>query len=478
MTLPGYRARIQIGSHVWTVDAGDPAAYGPALPLRSGWTMATGEPSYPGPITETVSIPLVCADHTIPDSITIGDPIEVLISPAGVTPDPAVPSTLIWGQWLMVADVSVSPHPLGLLVTVNGAGWLSTLSDRGSILESESGSSIGNRTFAAFNIAGQEWVSGDSDYIGAVGNDFLLAAEAPAWVTLADRANRYELLVRGAYTQPVVTRGLPGGPTGGWRPRTCMRPIVAQADLVLVGGIGAVVPRAATAANSVINAAYIPTDLEWSRTRDSTPTRWIASYVTAIPGTPPDPIFVDGPPAELVLDTTPTGVLPRVYQIDTGATDVIHAILPDMVPPAADLARAWVYEAAAAGEVPGLYRTTSLGIPLTSPAAVAALPQLWLNWLASRLVSAAPVLDRGIVVSNLATHMRPTGRSWFAGRCVGAEVTIAADPAESMGRVSVTIDLTPTLPIPPIATGHLIWSAVPAMTWAVTPVTWHDLRLT
>lgn len=477
MTLPGYRARIQIGAHVWTVDAGAPAAYGPALPLRSGWTMTPGEPSYPGPITETVSIPLVCADHTIPDSITIGDPIEVLIAPAGVDPDPAAPDTLIWGQWTMVADLSVSPHPLGLLVTVNGAGWNSTLPGLGSSVYTPAGTDLVNLTLYAFDTAGQAWTRLDPDYAEAVAYDFLLTEEPWAWVTLEARATRYTTLLRHSYFQPAVTRGLPGGPSAGWAVRTCSRPTPAQADLLLVGGAGTVVPRAATAANAVIPAALVPTDLEWSRTRDATPTRWAATYVTAVPGTPPAD-WVEGPTAEIVLDTTPTNTLPRVYQIDTGASDLVHALIPDFTPAASDLARAWIYEAAAAGEVPGLYRTASLGLPLTTAGAVAALPRLWLNWLSvSSGTSPAPVLDRGIVVTGLGANMRPTGRSWFAGRCIGAQLTIDPDPAEGMGRVTLTLDLTPTLPVPPTAAGRLAWSGVPVMTWDVTPVTWHDLRL-
>lgn len=241
-----YRATVTVGSHSWTAERGQAAAFGPVLPLDLGWELPDDQPVPGQPNPDTATVNLVTAEALA--DVATGTPCRVTVW-LDDTPG-ARPYATVAGE---VGDLEVFPQELP-----NGG-----LGVRTRLLV------VGHETAAnAYTVGAQPWPAESGDARAArimaeagqlpwhpstpVGNSF---AERPARTTpkgqaLSEALGEAAVYVAGRYSPPA--RHL-------WR-------AVADDDGRLDDYTADLV-AAQTTAIDVVDGAWVNRAASWRRTR-------------------------------------------------------------------------------------------------------------------------------------------------------------------------------------------------------------------
>lgn len=123
-----YRVVMWVGDQTWTIEQGDPAAYGPTDDLRIWWAIPEGEPRPAQPPPVEASFGIIVED---PDDFTadIGAPVSIAVftDPDTVTNPPydfAPLMALFAGR---ISDLEATPHDLGVIYDVSCVSYLADL---------------------------------------------------------------------------------------------------------------------------------------------------------------------------------------------------------------------------------------------------------------------------------------------------------------------------------------------------------------
>jgi hypothetical protein len=113
---------ITVGAHSWTVNAGDPAGYGPLAGLRVGWAARQddGWPTHPEPASCTFQVLTETADELA--DVDLGTPVHVVFTPTTA----AAPLVEFGG---IVRAATQVAHDLGQVTAINALDYTVLLAE-------------------------------------------------------------------------------------------------------------------------------------------------------------------------------------------------------------------------------------------------------------------------------------------------------------------------------------------------------------